>query len=126
MLARQLQVYTKFHNISAAELQRLGDLIKHMENAYNMNRVAVNVGSLEIVLRCPTLDTLEQLWSDCLTGRLNKVSERYLVTNEVRRKLGLESNILVTTIAEKNYRMCKKALMEMSGEFLARLIEFCK
>ena len=64
-----------YHNISAAELQRLGGLIEHMESAYNVTRVA---------------------------------------------------NIFMTTIEEKNCRMCKKALMEMSGEFLARLIEFCK
>ena len=110
----------EYHNISTAE--GVGALIEHITKTYKLALVCVSSGSLEIVLHIPTLRSLELLWTDYLTGHLNEVAERYLVTNEVRRKLSLETVILRTTIEEENYSKCKKALMEMTGEFSARLI----
>jgi len=117
MLARQLQVYMEYHSISTAELERLGGLIEHMESVYNVTRVAVNVGSLKIVLHCSSLESLERLWSDCLSGHLNEVAEGFLVTDEMKRKLKLETVRLKTTLEEENYLLCKQALMKMSGKF---------
>ena len=46
---------------------------------------------------------------------------RYLVTNEMKEKLDLETVYLKTTILEEDYLNCKEALMELrstySGEF---------
>ena len=117
MLALQVQTFVESRNLSPAELEPVGALIEFLEKAYHVALVSVNVGSLEIVVRCPNLESLERLWSDYLSGRLNEEAERYLMTDEVKRKLNLETVNLTTTIEERNYLICRKAFMEMSGTF---------
>ena len=87
----------QYHNISTAE--EVGALIEHITMAYKLALVCVRVGSLEIVLCCHNLESLEHLWSDYLAGHLNELAERYLVTDEVRGRLILETGIL-----NDNYR----------------------
>ena len=117
MLAILAQTYVKSHNLSTAELEPVGALIGFLEKAYHVVLLSVNEGSLEIVVRCPNLESLEHLWSDYLSGRLNEAVERHLITEEIKRKLNLETVRLKTTIEERNYLMCRKAFMEMSGTF---------
>ena len=117
MLAVLAQTYVKSHNLSTAELEPVGALIGFLEKAYHVVLLSVNEGSLEIVVRCPNLESLEHLWSDYLSGRLNEAVERHLITEEIKRKLNLETVRLKTTIEERNYLMCRKAFMEMSGTF---------
>ena len=117
MLAFQAQTYVKFHNLSPAELEPLAALVEFLEKAHHLALVSVNVGSLEIAVRCPNLESLEHLWSDYLSGHLNEEVERFLITAEMKRKLNLETVRLKTVIEEGNYFMCKKAFMEMSGTF---------
>ena len=117
MLAILAQTYVESHNLSTAELEPVGALIKFLEKAYHVALVSVNEGSLEIVVRCPNLESLEHLWGDYLSGRLNEETERHLMTDEVKRKLNMETVRLKTTIEEGNYLMCRKAFMEMSGTF---------
>jgi len=78
-------------------------------------------GSIVVSLRCPTLESLEHLWSDYRSGDLDKLAERYLVTDDMKEKLKLEKSYLKITIDEENYLNCKKALMELpstcSGEY---------
>ena len=87
-------------------------LIEHIQNAYNLALKSVGVGSLEITFRRPSLESLESLWSDCQSGRLNDIAERYLVTDDIKKKLNLENVRLETTIEEENYRICKAILTE--------------
>ena len=117
MLALLAQTYVKSHNLSTAELEPVGALIEFLEKAYHVALVSVNKGSLEIVVRCPNLESLEHLWSDYLSGRLNEEVERHLMTEEIKGKLNMETVNLTTTIEERNYLMCKKTFMEMSGTF---------
>ena len=63
-------------------------------------------------MECTTLESLKHLWSDYLSSHLDEVAEQYLVTDEMKKKLALETNCLKTTIEEENYFNCKKALME--------------
>ena len=117
ILAFQAQAYVKSHNLSTAELEPVGALIEFLEKAYHVALVSVNVGSLEIIVRCLNLESLEDLWSDYLSGRLNEEVERHLLTEEIKRKLNLETVRLKTTIEDGNYLMCRKAFMEVSGTF---------
>ena len=81
----------------------------------------VSEGSIVVSLRCPTLESLEHLWSDYRSGDLDKLAERYLVTDDMKEKLKLEKSYLKVTIDEENYLNCKRALMELpstcSGEY---------
>jgi len=117
MLAYFGQVYMGYHGISTAELERFSSFIEYLLSTYEVTLKGVNKGSLEVVLHCPTLESLESLWSDHLSGYLNEVAERYLVNDEMQRKFKLETIKLKTTIEQENYLMVKQALIKMSGEF---------
>ena len=81
-----------------------------------MSVKSVQRGSLIITVECPTLESLERLWNDYQSGCLNEIAESCLVTDELKRKLGLDHVRLRITIEEENYLICKKAVMEISGE----------
>ena len=120
-LSIMVENYLKFNDHSrdnhAQALKSLTDLLI---DTYRVNLVSVGEGSVTIIVECPSLESLEHLWRDYLNGNLNKVAERYLITNEMRKKLNLETVCLTTTIEEENYLKCKNALMGLpkscSGE----------
>ena len=114
-LARQIQVYIQYRNILTAE--EVSGLIEHIQETYNLALKSVGVGSLEISFQCPSLDSLERLWNDYQSGVLNDVAERYLVTDDIKKKLNLKNVRLKTTIEDENYRICKMILMEEPCEF---------
>ena len=105
----------KSHNLTP-ELERVGAFFQHLEDHYNLGLVTIGKGSLEIIVHCPTLESLEHLWSDYLSGHLSEVAERYLVTDEIKRKLDLDTVRLRITMAKENYLMCRKACVETSGK----------
>ena len=84
---------------------------------HNVAVESVGLGCLEITSRCPTLESLESLWSDYQSGHLNDIAVRYLATDDIKKKLNMQNVRLTTTIEEENYRNCKKILVEKSGEF---------
>ena len=95
----------------------MSSLIAFIEETHNLVLKAMGTGSLELTLLCPSLDSLESLWRDYQSGHLNRIAERYLVTDDIKRKLNLTTVRLKTTIEKENYRSCKKILMEKSCEF---------
>ncbi|XP_015769096.1 PREDICTED: uncharacterized protein LOC107347651 [Acropora digitifera] len=68
-----------------------------------------------IILDCPTLESPDRLWSDCISGHLDKNAKRYLVTAEMKKRPNRETVCLKTTITKENYLNCRKALMELSS-----------
>ena len=108
-------MYIRFRNISTAE--GVSGLIEHIQETYNLALKSVGVGSLEITFQCPSLESLELLWNDYQSGHLNVVAERYLVTDDIKKKMDLKNVRLKTTIEDENYRICKNILMEKSCEF---------
>ena len=82
---------------------------------YEVLVLNVSKGSIVVSLRCPTLESLEHLWSDYRSGDLDKLAERYLVTDEIKEKLNLETSYLKANIDEENYLNCKEALMGLPG-----------
>ena len=94
----------------------LSAFFEHLVEVHNVSVKSVLKGSLIITVECPTLESLERLWNDYQSGYLNGIAERFLVTYEIKRKLGLDHVRLRITIEEENYLICKKALMEISGE----------
>ena len=115
LLTNQIQVYTKFHRFSTPD--GVSALIEHIQDAYNLALRSVGVGSLEITFRCPSLESLESLWSDYQTGHLNNIAQRYLVTDDIKKKLNLKTVRLKTTIEDENYQNCRKILMGKSCKF---------
>ena len=77
--------------------------------------------SLNITVKCQTLEGLEKLWQDYSSGHLNTVAEELLVTDDIKKKLGVESIKLKTVITEESYLACKRYLLNKLGEFLEKL-----
>ena len=122
MLTQVVEKYVKWNQFSKDNIEGdLKSLIDHIVTVYGVLLVTVGSGSVIIILDCPTLDSLEHLWNDYLAGHLDNLAERYLVTNEMKKKLDLKTVCLKTTIAEEDYLNCKEALMKLrstySGEF---------
>ena len=122
ILTQVVEKYVKCNEFSKDNLgEDLKSFTDHIDNVYGVNLVTVGKGSVIIILDCPTLDSLEHLWNDYLAGHLDNLAERYLVTNELKKKLDLDTVCLKTTIVEEDYLNCKEALMERrstySGEF---------
>ena len=69
-----------------------------------------NEDSLRLAVKCNNLEGLERLWEDYHSGRLNEIAEKYLVTDEIKRRFHVESVNLATTIQEEDYLACKEFL----------------
>ena len=119
ILSRQIQVYVKHRKVTTPD--GVSALIEHIHKTYDLALESVGIGSLEITFRCPTLESLEHLWSDYQAGYRNEIAMKYLVTNEIKEKLNLETVRLKTTIEDENYRNCRKILMEKSCKFESSL-----
>ena len=122
ILTQVVEKYVKYNEFSRDNLNEdLKSFTDHIANAYGVHLVTVGKGSVIITLDCPSLESLEHLWNDYRSGHLDNLAERYLVTDEVKEKLNLETICLRTTIARKNFLNCKVALMEFprtySGEY---------
>ena len=115
IVTRQIQLYTKYRKVANDE--GVSGLITHIQETYRLALKSVGFGSLRITFNCQSLESLENLWSDYQSGQLNDIAERYLVTDDIKKKLNLETVRLKTTIEEENYQICKRILMEKSCEF---------
>ena len=116
-IKQEIDIYQKSKIYSSMPKQSVIDhLTKYIENAFSTKVMLVTFKSLVITLQCPTLESLEKLWNSYCSGCLNEIVERFLVTDELRRKLGLDNVRLTTTIEEENYLICKRAFGETSGE----------
>ena len=117
ILSEQVKTFLEVHDHSTDKLKEVGALIKFITEHYRLLFKYAVVGSLVVVLNCQRIESLQHLWYDSLSGHLDKVAERYLVTVEMKERLNLETINLKTTIEEENYLNCRKALMGCSGEY---------
>ena len=65
------------------------------------------VGSLVITVKCDSLQVLEELWEDYITGHLGEVVQRCFVTKEILTEFSLAELKLKTTILEEEYEAYK-------------------
>ena len=113
-LEYRVYMYQKYHDVSSPD--SIKALTEYLKEAYQVAIRMVESGSLIITVQCPTLESLESLWNDHQSGHLNDIAETFLVTDELKTKLGMDNIRLKTTIEEENYLICKMAFMEISGE----------
>ena len=118
-LSRHIQVYIKHRKVTTPD--GVSALIEHIHKTYDLALESVGVGSLELTFRCPTLESLQHLWSDYQSGYLNEIAKKYLVTNDIKEKLNLETVRLKTIIEDESYRNCRKILLEKSCKFESSL-----
>ena len=80
-------------------------------------------GSLIITVEISSLQVLGELWEDYCTGHLNKVAQKFLVTEAILKAFGLVEVKLTTAIVKEEYRDCREYLKRSGMEnitFLSR------
>ena len=102
-MVRQLNVFSIDEFPTANELS---DFVNH-EETYNFTLTCVGTGSLVIKEQC--------LWNDYCSGVLNETTERFLVTDNMKKEINWETLRLKSIIEEERYLTFKEALMEKSG-----------
>ena len=115
MLALQVLTYAEFQDHSSDRERGVGAMTEAMMQNYGLLLKSVHKGSLIIIFDCQSLEGLDDLWSDYLSGHLDKMAEQFLLTSEMKEKLKLRTIGLKTTIEERNYLQCRKVLLEHSG-----------
>jgi len=83
--------------------------LEYMEKM-RLTITGVTIGSLLIRVKCDSLQILERLWEDYLSGHLGEVVQRCFVTEKILTALTLAELKLQTTISEEEYKACKKYL----------------
>ena len=85
-------------------------LFRYVRNKLNAIVEHVELGSLSITVRCSSLQILEGLWEDYISGHLNQVVQETLVTHEVLEILDLDDLKLKVFISEDEYEKGKRSL----------------
>ena len=91
-------------------------LFRYVRNKLNAIVEDIELGSLSITVRCSSLQILEGLWEDYISGHLNQVVQETLVTHEVLEILGLNDLKLKVCISEGEYEKGKKVFADNSGK----------
>ena len=95
---------------SDVTVDELPQYFQHLRLIHNSTPTEGNEDSLRFEVRCNSLEELERLWEDYRSGRLNEISEKYLVTDEIKRRFHVKSVNLATTIQKEDYLACKEFL----------------
>ena len=98
-------------------------LIEHLRDKNELYPISIRSGCLIIRVGCPSLEILENLWSDYRSGRLEKEAERCLVTADVLREFNLKEVKLRVEISEEEYKACRHELMKQGEKFRTRIIK---
>ena len=98
------------NNLDPSTPEELNGFIRYMKEARGVVLVDSKLGSLIITVECGSLKILDELWQDYCTGNLGRVVQECLVTEDIRKELGLSEVKLITTIDEKDYKDCQKYL----------------
>ena len=91
-------------------------LFRYVRHKLNATVEDIELGSLSITVRCSSLQILEGLWKDYISGHLTQVVQETLVTHEVLQILGLDELKLKVFISEEEYEKGKKVFAVSSGE----------
>ena len=95
---------------SDVAVDEIPQYFEHLGLLHDSTPTEENESSLRLAVRCNNLEELERLWENYRSGRLNEIAEKYLVTDEIKRRFDVESVNLATTIEEEDYLACKKFL----------------
>ena len=103
--------------IPLSNREELNGFLQYMQEMRKVIVDDVKTGSLIITVRCTSLRILDELWKDYCTGHLQDVAQRYLVTEEILKQLGLHSVQLTLTISEEEYMAYRKNFLKNEGRY---------
>ena len=94
-------------------------LVRTLKTLYNVLVISKRTGSLILRVACPSLEILENLWSDYRSGQLKKEAERCLVTEDFLKEFKLKEIKLRVEMSEEEYKACRHELMKEGEKFRA-------
>ena len=107
-----------FHELNPSTPEEFNEFVQYMEKVRKVIIVDSKTGSLILILECSSLQILDELWEDYCTGHLNKVAQKFLVTDEILKEFGLAEVKLTTTINEEEYKACRELFLNPSSRYL--------
>ncbi len=110
------------NEIDPSTPEEFNDFLKYMKETREVLILNVQPDSLIITVECGSLEILEGLWNDYITGHLNEMAQKYLITEEILKELGLTEVKLTTTILEEEYRACREYFMRYQSGMLNGLV----
>ena len=103
-----------FYNVlQPSSRKEFDDFLGYLTNMRGLLIEGVKSGSLLIIVKCTSLQVLEELWADYTCGKLNEVVQKCLVTEDILTDLGLAELKLKTTVREDDYKKCKQFFEEL-------------
>ena len=115
--------YKYFQAVGPSKPEELNGFLQYLKDVRNVLFVDFQPWSLIITLQCSSLEILDGLWEDYCSGYLDRVAQKYLVTEEALREFYLIEVKLKTTILEAEYNHYREYFLESEGEF-RRLLHF--
>ena len=107
--------YKYIQGIESSKPDELNGFLQYMRDVRNVLVVDTQQGSLIIILECRSLQILDELWKDYCSGLLNKMAQKYLVTEELLEEFGLTAVRLKTAIVEEEYTACRQDFLQSAG-----------
>lgn len=92
------------------------EFVRYLTEERKVVILDAKAGSLIISVECSSPQILEELWTDYLTGRVNKMAHTFLATKEVLNELGLTEVKLKTTIPREEYEKGHKKFLDKSSK----------
>ena len=105
-----------FESVDPNKPEDLNGYLRYIQEVRKVLFVETKPGSLIITVECGSLLILDELWEDYYTGYLNEMAQKYLVTDDVLKELGLIEIKLITTIVEKEYRRLREHFRYLSSK----------
>ena len=106
-----------FKSVDTSKPEELNGYLQYLKDVRKLLVLDIHQGSLIITVECSSLQILEELWEDYCTGHLNEVAQKFLVTEDLLKAVGLVAVKLKTTIAEEEYRDCREHFLKRSGKY---------
>ena len=106
---------------SQSSFTELPTYFRHVTVAQDSEPTKERDNSLRFSVECRDLESLECLWSDYRSGRLDWMAEKCLLTDDIKKRFHVESVTFKTNILEEDYLACKEHLLKISRKLVTIL-----
>ena len=106
---------------SLGSFTELPNYLRHVTVTQDSEPTKERDNRLRFSVECRDLESLECLWSDYCSGRLNWMAEKCLLTDDIKERFQVESVNLETSILEEDYLACKEHLLKISRKLVTLL-----
>ena len=104
--------------VDPSKPEELNGFVEYLEKVRKVLVIDSRTGSLIVTVECSSLKILNELWQDYRRGDLDKMAQKFLVTEDILEELGLVEVKLKTTVVEDEWRACRDYFSKRVGEYV--------